>query len=482
MPKVDNVCDLYSSYYDEWKKTMVVLDGESSIKAAAETYLPRLGGQLQGEYDAYKARGSFFNATNRVLQGLTGVVIRKPAQLELPDDLMDMVKDMTNDGLSFDELLKAVIDDDLSYGFLGCLVDMPVNGGSEAMPYVALYQCFDILNWRTYIDKSGRRKLNFLVLREQIDELTDDIFVVNTKEQYRVCLLDEDGYWMVQMYEERASEFVAEGKIFVQVGDDIYPMIAGRKMNYIPFVFFNTLGNAPYPEKSLLVDVVNLNIKHWQVSVDYYHGLHWCALPTPWFAGFPKEAQLTIGSSKGICSEDPNAKAGMLEFTGAGIAAIEKSLDKIERQMAVIGARMLEEQKRSAEVAETLKIRASGDTASLATVVNGIETGMEMIFKYLARWKKISEEDINITLNKDFLPERLSSADVLAYLKSYIGGAMSLDTFLHNLKEGEIIPGDRTIEEEKELIMASDARPFTSEQDLELGGEEEEEEEVAEEL
>ena len=61
MPKVDNVCDLYSSYYDEWKKTMVVLDGESSIKAAAETYLPRLGGQLQGEYDAYKARGSFFN-------------------------------------------------------------------------------------------------------------------------------------------------------------------------------------------------------------------------------------------------------------------------------------------------------------------------------------------------------------------------------------------------------------------------------------
>ena len=63
----------------------------------------------------------------------------------------------------------------------------------------------------------------------------------------------------------------------------------------------------------------------------------------------------------------------MLEFRGQGLAAIEKDLDKMERLMAVLGARLLEEQPRTQETLGAVTLRHSGEYATLRTITRSVE-------------------------------------------------------------------------------------------------------------
>ena len=54
-------------------------------------------------------------------------------------------------------------------------------------------------------------------------------------------------------------------------------------------------------------------------------------------------------------SEIPGATAGFLEFSGAAIQYIERALDRVERGMALLGARMREEPVAEGEAAASLQ-------------------------------------------------------------------------------------------------------------------------------
>jgi hypothetical protein len=154
---------------------------------------------------------------------------------------------------------------------------------------------------------------------------------------------------------------------------------------------------------------------------------------------------------KAWVSEDPQARCGFLEFTGTGLGAIVTALTKLETQMAVMGARMLEEQKKAAEAAETVAMRYSGDTATISDIVTSVEQGIIKIIDLLGVWLKIDAKT-EVRMNRDFVSQKLSSQDITALLQAYNGGGISLETFLYNLSVGEVLPADRTIEMEKELI------------------------------
>src|SRR4029079_17254264 len=91
-----------------------------------------------------------------------------------------------------------------------------------------------------------------------------------------------------------------------------------------------------------LADIITANLDHYRLDADFKHGLHFAALPTAWVSGFDKATPLRIGSSAAWVSDIPGATAGFLEFSGAGLAYIEKAMEKVERRMALLDARMLE--------------------------------------------------------------------------------------------------------------------------------------------
>src|SRR5206468_661127 len=136
---------------------------------------------------------------------------------------------------------------------------------------------------------------------------------------------------------------------------------------FIPFTFVGATSLSPNVDKPPLLDLVEVNLSHYRSSADLEHGRHYTALPTPWVSGMRPDSNLRIGAGVAWVLEDPTAKAGMLEFTGQGLQALEKALESKEKQMAVLGARLLEMQPRLQETAEAVRLRHNGDAATLST-------------------------------------------------------------------------------------------------------------------
>jgi hypothetical protein len=306
------------------------------------------------------------------------------------------------------------------------------------------------MNWEYVEDDDGNVKFQFLVLREYLYERDpEDQFVQLEIEQLRLLELDEEGNVTIQIW--RKGE--VKENFWIKYGELKYLEIRGVKEKEIPFQFFGCIANTPVPTKPPLIDLMNTNIQHWKLNVDYNHGLHFCALPTPWAAGFNvKEGEsLYVGVTKAWHSDEPTAKCGYLEFTGRGLEAIEKAMGNVEKRMAVLGARLLEEPKKSVEAAETIKVKAMGDTATLSTIVGCTESGLLNLIEKVQKWLAATGK-VSVDINKDFVSTKLSPQELDSLVKALQGGHISQDTFLHNLKIGEIIPEDVSIEDEKNKI------------------------------
>src|SRR6185369_16706168 len=74
----------YLSSLPDWLMARDILAGERRIKAAGEKYLTRLTDQSDDEYEAYRRRATFFNATARTAEGYLGLVYRRPPTIRLP--------------------------------------------------------------------------------------------------------------------------------------------------------------------------------------------------------------------------------------------------------------------------------------------------------------------------------------------------------------------------------------------------------------
>jgi hypothetical protein len=61
-----------------------------------------------------------------------------------------------------------------------------------------------------------------------------------------------------------------------------------------------------------------------------------------------------------------------------------------------------------------------------------------------------------VKLNTDFETAHLNGPELTALVSAWQAGAISRDTLLHNLRQGEILPPGRSGEQEGELIRAGE--------------------------
>ena len=435
----------YIKWKDDWDAISDVKEGERTIKFQGTKYVPILGGQTPTDYVSYVERGVFYGATSRTISGLSGTILRKTPRIDIvgrEDLLKPFFKSATIDGRSIYEVIEDVIENLLSYGRYGILVDM----SDTELPYFSLYKAVDIYNWQTEVI-NGEKKLIALRLHETVDDSENN----NTIDVIREYFLDEDGFVVVREYHDGTMPGDIE-TTWINKGE-YFPSVKGKRLNYIPFVCIGSINNLiDDVNKPPILDLANLNLAHWRVTVDYYHGLHFCALPTIYAIGFdPKGTEFLVGPGHVIKNRNTEAKVGMLEFTGQGLRAVEKALESLENQMAVMGSRLLETQKKAAEAFETVKMRSMGDSATLSSVVDNAENGIAKAIEYAQNWM-LMEGDVKVKLNKDFNPSQIDPLMVQALFQTYQGGGISLPTFLYNLKSGEVLPEDTTIEAEIERI------------------------------
>jgi hypothetical protein len=76
----------------------------------------------------------------------------------------------------------------------------------------------------------------------------------------------------------------------------------------------------------------------------------------------------------------------------------------------------------------------------------------------------ITDKQLAVELNSDFSTARLTGAELVSFVGAWIQRGISFDTLFWNLKQGDLIPPDRTKEQERALIEAE--APAAPEMDL----------------
>lgn len=429
----------YSKNLTKWQLMRDALAGE----VAKEKYVPKLSDQEAEEYSAYVGRAEFYNATARTQVALTGLLFAKPPKVELPEALKTIAENVSLDDDTLEALAKNIADECLSVGRCGVLVDLPSVEKADyskleaerlnLRAYATLYKAENIINWKT-TKINGSNVTSLVVLAETYAEPTQDEFVEKIKTRYRVLDL-HDGYYRQRVFSEtKAGNF--------EVVSEIYPSANGQKLEYLPFTFFNVNDLKTSVEKPPLLDLAKVNISHFRSEVDLEHGTHFTALPTPYVTGYQGETEgkLKIGSTAVWVINDPSAKVGFLEFSGAGLSTLENRIAVKEKRMSILGARLLLDEKKTAEATETLQMRKSGENAVLTNVASTISEGIASFLKDIAFFENIASENLIYEINTDYnltIIEPQLLAQIIAGIQS---GDIPNEVLYDALLKGELMP------------------------------------------
>lgn len=440
---VDTKHSDYLAMVSEWDKITHCCACEKVVHAQGELYLPRLTGMTDAAYDAYKSRAAFVAFTKRTVEAFCGMVMRKQVEITGFESI-----NVDGKGNDLNYYVGDVLKHFLMYGRCGTLVDLPEvkdvitvadEISNNIFPRLLFYGVNDIINWRT-AKINNIEVLSMVVLREKVARASNDEFDTETEYQYRVLDL-VDGLYRQRLFDKDSNK----------ISDDIFPKHNNEPLRFIPFKIHGGI-SVNYPP---LLAVADQNLHHYQQDADYKHGLHYVALPTPWIAGMSKDdagAPKSIGPTT-LWFLDEGCTCGMLEFTGAGLMQIAKSMETTVETIVILASRILAPEKSSNdESALASAIRSNAETSSLAGIVSALSKEITEMVRIVSWWGNQNPEKVKITINSDFMPSVLTGSDMLSYVTAWIKGAISYETLFNTLKSGDIVSGDRIIEDEVKAI------------------------------
>jgi hypothetical protein len=451
----------YDRMSDKWQRCRDCVSGGDAVKAAGEKYLPRLKEQDETEYAAYKTRAKWFGATWRTIQALTGMLFRRPPVVETSESVNALLKDVTMSGVSFLTFAQQIAMECLTVGRVGILVDYP-SQSTEGMtaaeaaklnlrPVMQRYEAENIINWKTaWI--GNKTVLTLVVLTEEA-ALEGNEFEHKTETRYRVLDLFNGAYRVrVFRIDDKGED--------EQVGGDIFPVMSGKPLDFIPFFFLGVDDTTPQLDLPPFLDLVDLNLDHYRMSADHKHGLHFTGLPTGVITGYRPENEgdkLYVGAAHFLVLPDPQAKASFLEYTGQGLSAIVEELERTEQQMAILGARLLTSEKKATETSQTAQIHRAGESSVLSSIASTISRALTQALTLFSKWAG-SDNECTVELNQEFLPPEMTPQELSALVSAWQTGAISMQVLFEQLQKKEVIASDLTLEEMQAQIGSEGPR------------------------
>jgi hypothetical protein len=448
---VTDLAPEYDENQDDWKMIRDVLKGAKAIRDGGDKYLPRLGGMTWGEYEAYKKRAQFFNATARTLNGLVGMIFRKEPEIILGDAemLRPSLEACTIDNQPFTVFARAVVREILSMGRVGALVDAPVNGGS---PYFSIYMAENITNWRNTRAANGRVIAKQAVLKEDLLVESQSGFGSDEITIYRELYLDEDGIYTQRLwFPVKTKENIAYAP-----QDAINPSMVGAGFfrDEMPFICFGPMKSSLKVQRPPILDIAELNVLHFQRSAQLAHGQFYTATPTYW--AIPPNTgdtpEYRVGPNTVWLVDQPNS-CGILEYRGEGLRYLESACTQLENQMAGLGARLVADRRNTAgESNQVAEMRSKGESALLYEIVDSAERGLTDLLKIWVRWNGRNPQGVEVKLNRDFVDSSLEYRTWLQLDRSHAKGDIDDETYYRVLFEGEVLPSSYGPADVKKLI------------------------------
>lgn len=435
-------------------RTRHFLEGEDTVKKKNQMYLPKSSAdQPASSYKLMKEHTIFFPATGRTLEGLSGLIFRKPPVIEGADDgsvMAKLLSSISSDALDLTTFSYNVVAERLTSNFMGLLVDMPAEASdanltpeervnADQRPFINIYTFENIVS-REYKTIRGRRTLVYVRLRDA--DLSE-----------RELRLIDGEYW-VQVWQHDGVQLI-ETPAF-------QPLRAGGPLDHIPF-FLNTSIKNGVIEQSPIAKVANLNLAHFrnegliamsklfQASPQgYIFGVDWPTGPD----GKPFKPTVSPGTFWTNPTGE-HVQIGYLEYQGKGLDDLRADREEIKGAMAVVGVQMIAGEKIAAEAPETLAIRRASENSALATIANLSSKVIQDAINEAADWMGLPR--VKFQLNTDFLPQPMTAAELQAHVSALQAGALSHETFFLALRDGDILNPTLTYDEERKRLQADKA-------------------------
>jgi hypothetical protein len=429
------------------------------------------------EYGQYLERTFFFNATARTVEGYLGYIFRREPAIRAPQTAAlghafhEFLNDVDLQGHAIGGYARRVVLDTVALGRAGTLIDWD---DSLGRPYLAFYPAEHILNWhRSRLD--GRWQLDLLVLRETAFLPGGDPFQPQPIQQLRVLRLvpassASTHHCVVELWQllsppaesdppDQSDPAHPPAHQWTHLST-VTPLRLGQPIPSIPFVFHGPRDASPDVARSPISDIIAANLDHYRLTAGYRHGMHFTALPTAFLSGFKSKEPLRVGSAVAWVTDEPRAKATYLEYKGDGLETFERALDRCERLLSVLGSRLLESNKRVSESAEAISLRQSGENSVIAHLALACSASLTHVLRWVYWWNstidtphRATAQEVLVELNTDFDTAQMTAEEIQALVRSWQAGAISRDTLLYRLRQGEILPPGRTPEEELALVQ-----------------------------
>ena len=438
----------YEEYIDAWRLMRHAYEGEDEIKEHGTEYLPMKSGikaiadvaRREAAYDAYRDRAEFPEIVAPTIRGLMGVVHNKASEYLLPSGMEYLMDMATRDGQTLEQVHHKITNELLRVGRYGLLPGIKDSGEF----HIAGYDAECITNW------DGE---SYLVLNETHDRRDPDTNKWGEVKQYRECQLDDAGNYVSRIWTGVRGQ---DGKVtFVPGIDEFATIKGGAPLQEMPFVFAGCIDTTPDPDDIPLYGLAKLAVRAYQLDADYRNSMHLTSEPTPWVSGVTREyAPKSIGAAALWVLDDPQAKCGMLEFSGAGIDAQKQAIADTMERAILFGAQMFADNRRAAESGEALKLRLGSQRATLVMIARSSAAALEKVLKNIAVWGGMNPDDVQVTPNLEFVDVDLTPQEILALVSGWQSGGYSKRTLYENLQRGGIANAERSFEDEQELIAS----------------------------
>jgi len=455
---VDTTNPDYNLYKDVWIKTRDAVRGSVAVKDKKAQYLPVPDAETNARgidsvrYKQYINRAVFTNFTGRTKNALVGAAFRKEPIIELPDGLDYLIEDATGDGLSLEQLSKDELSNLLETGRTMLLVDYPTADEGLSQEEVSIldlrasivpYTAEAVINWKTSVI-AGRTMLTLVVMSEPYLENSDE-FNHESKTQYRVLRLDEQGY---------SQQLYRENKPYTEM---VYPRKAdGSTFDYIPVVFVGSQNNDPTVDDAPLSDIADVNMAHYRNSADYEESCFITGQPTLFITHSLTQEQwkeynpegIKIGSRAGHVLGETGS-ANLLQANPNNL--VMEAMNAKEQQMVAIGARIITDRGNN-ETAEGARIRFASENSVLGDIVGNLSAAIKTCIYWCGEYMGVDTDDCVFKINREFYDKTVDPQTIMSLVTLLDRQIVSSQDIFDRLKSGGLIDADRTLDDVRDEL------------------------------
>lgn len=473
MAEIHTVSDAFQKQRRDMMPCVDLMGGTDAMRRAGVRYVS-IGAQSKEEYDDRLKRTVLFNVYRRTLNFLRGQVFQKPVSIGSAKDMVSdedlerfkvWAEDVDLRGHNLTTWSGGIFRQGLQDGVAFAIVDFSAvetrvnsNGATEYLAADGTWkpktQAADAENgWRPYL------------VRVNADQVLDAWGTwengIPSVEHFRYVenVQIPDGEW--------AQKSVQQIRVFRKVGasvewetwrnsghmDTDYVLYQSGTLSIpvIPMAMFMPGDErTEFTAEPALIDLANLNVRHWQVASGHAEMMEYVQRPV-WFAsGFEMKDDsgqpIVFGAGRLLNSQEASSALQSVGVDSGSYASSRQELQSIEDAMAMYGLQLLQPKTGSITATESMRDTEENNSTLLNWALD-YQDFLENILKLVGTWWGL-EDGPSVSVNTDFS----RSVDIAMLLDMQRAGILSGDAVLMAARNSGLLPDDFDVEAESEKL------------------------------